>query len=91
MLVHISIEPLLHSLVTKGAREDSAIGNQRKKIGGIVRARFTERANSYSHKQTLASIKNDESIHMPKEPEGVDIISNGKKYDSATLNFNSYF
>jgi hypothetical protein len=88
---HYNIEGLLDSLKEK--ERESNDGKTRGELRGLFRAKFSERANSFSHKESLASRKNiDQSIRMSNRAENdIDTISSGKKYDSATLNFNAYF
>jgi hypothetical protein len=90
-LTHYTIEALLDTLREK-EREGSE-GSTRGDLAGLVRAKFSERANSFSHKQSMAARRHVEnSIHMSGRGDNdIDGISSGKKYDSATLNFNTYF
>lgn len=90
-LTHYTIEALLDSLREK--ERESNEERTRGELGRLVRAKFSERANSFSHKESLASRKPaDNSIHISGRVENaIEGIQSGKKYDSATLNFNSFF
>lgn len=89
-LATCNIDSLLASLTNNQAENNQ---KRHKELAGLVRAKFSERANSFSHKESLAPRKQfDNSVHMTIRGDNEKYgISGGKKYDSATLNFNSYF
>jgi hypothetical protein len=89
-LAQCTIDTLLASFANNQAENTQ---KRHRELAGLVRAKFSERANSFSHKESLAPRKQfGKSIHMTIRGDNEkDGISGGKKYDSATINFNSYF